>query len=47
MEAIMDWWLLYRSEDELLDLASDVKDAVMRIWTDQAGLIRYLALSRC
>ena len=47
MEAIMDWWLLYRSEDELLHLASDVRDAVMRIWTDQAGLIRYLALSRC
>jgi extracellular factor (EF) 3-hydroxypalmitic acid methyl ester biosynthesis protein len=47
MEAIMDWCLLYRTEDQLLSLANEVRDAVMRIWTDQAGLIGYLALSRC
>jgi len=47
MEAIMDWHLVYRTEEELLSLADEIRDAVMRIWTDQAGLIGYLALSRC
>ena len=47
MEAIMDWFLVYRSEAELLSLAGDVRDAVLRTWTDPEGLVRYLAVERC
>ena len=47
MEAIMNWFLLYRTETELLSVAGDIRDPVMRVWTDSLGVGRYLALTRC
>ncbi|MGZ6123791.1 MAG: class I SAM-dependent methyltransferase [Myxococcales bacterium] len=47
MEAIMDWFLVYRTEGELLSLASEVGDSVLRTWGDPEGIVRYLAVVRC
>ncbi len=47
MEAIMDWFLVYRSEAGLLSLADDVSDCALRTWTDGEGVVGYLAVTRC
>jgi hypothetical protein len=46
MEAIMNWFLVYRTEADLLSLAGDVGDAVLRTWTDVEGVMGYLAVVR-
>jgi len=47
MEAIMGWFLLHRTEGDLLSLAAEVSDSVLRTWTDAEGVMRYLAVTRC
>lgn len=47
MEAIMGWFLNHRTEADLLSLAGEVSDAVLRTWTDPEGVMRYLAVTRC
>jgi hypothetical protein len=46
LEAIMDWFLVYRTEEELLSLAGEVQEHVLRTWTDEEGVMRYLAVER-
>ena len=47
MEAIMDWFLAYRSEAGLLELAAGIPDCALRTWADREGVIGYLAVTRC
>ena len=46
MEAIMEWFLVYRSEAEMLSLAEETGESVLRTWTDPEGVMRYLAVAR-
>ena len=49
MEAIMDWWLIYRDEDALLSLTDGIPtDEVssVRTWRDAAGNVVYMELRR-
>lgn len=49
MEAIMDWWLIYRDENALLSLTTGIPtDEVssVRTWRDAAGNVVYLELRR-
>ena len=48
MEAFMDWFLIYRTEDEVRALASKV-DAATASWdvvTDDSGQVVYLVLTK-
>jgi hypothetical protein len=47
MEAIMDWFLLYRTEADLLSLVRDVRNSHVRTWTDSEDVVAYLSLTRC
>ena len=49
MEAIMDWWLLYRSEDYMAKLAAQAvqrADATVRSYTDVLGNVAFIEIRR-
>lgn len=49
MEAFMDWWLEYRTEDDMYSLADDLPDNEIEsldVWTDDYGVVLYLDV-RC
>jgi extracellular factor (EF) 3-hydroxypalmitic acid methyl ester biosynthesis protein len=46
MEAFMDWWLIYRSKEEVLALADGLPGAEVRPFTEPQGCIQFLELTR-
>ena len=49
MEAFMDWWLIYRSEDQMRELAQEIDPtqiASAQIETDPFGNVVYLTITR-
>ena len=46
VEAVMDWFLVYRDEDDLRELAADLPDAGSNIVTDATGLVHLLHLRK-
>jgi SAM-dependent methyltransferase len=46
MEAVMDWFLVYRDEDDMLGLAARVDGAEAQLQTDSTGLLYLLRLRK-
>jgi len=46
MEAFMDWWLIYRSKEEVLALGEGFDGAEVRPFTEPEGCIQFLELTR-
>lgn len=49
MEAFMDWWLIYRTDDELLKLSSEVREseiAAVNSLTDPFAAVHYVEITR-
>ncbi|MEW9551361.1 hypothetical protein [Nonomuraea sp. NPDC050783] len=49
MEAYMDWWLLYRTEAQLLRLAETLPDEdveTVRVFTDELGQVAFLEVEK-
>jgi hypothetical protein len=49
MEAYMDWWLVYRTETQMLRLAETLPDkdvAAIRVFTDEMGQIVFLEVEK-
>jgi hypothetical protein len=49
MEAVMDWWLIYRGDDEVAAFAAEVpaaQVATRRVFRDSVGVVAYLEIER-
>ena len=46
VEAVMDWFLIYRDEDDMVTLAADADGARIDVTTDQNGILHLLQLRK-
>jgi len=49
MEAVMDWWLIYRSQAELLQLTAGLPERQLghiRVFTDEISNVGYIEVER-
>lgn len=48
MDLVMDWRLIYRSDADMLELASSIPrdEAQIRIWTDPLSSVAYMTVTR-